>query len=263
MIKFSLALLTLALSVSACSSEQGPSRVVRASSVKAGGSDSTKGGGKGTKTEETTIGGEKPDDEEKPSDKPTDESTKTPSKPDTEEPSKPDPVQPKPDPVQPKPDPVQPKPDPVTPKPETPMQSSDCHKGDDFICAAEKACLEQTNKYRASSGKSALKHDPKVAWVSRDWSKQQANRNSISHDGFPAQRKQVYKGEFNTTVDFWAENVAMFGGANSDPVAVAKKFTDMWWNSAGHKANMLGNHKNLGCGIYKKGTSFYGTQLFN
>lgn len=232
-----LSLLSLTLVLGACKDEQGPTRVVKTSAVKSG-----------VKTEDIVKGGGgKP--EVPPREPVVGEEPREPA-----EPSEPDPVMGEPT------EPVE------VPKPSVPdpvEMPNDCHKGDAFTCEAEKACVEQTNSYRKSAGKGPLAHDAKIAFVSRDWSRQQAASNKISHDGFPAQRKQVYNSEFKQSANFWAENVAMSGGKGSDPVALAKVFTDMWWKSSGHKANMLGNHKNLGCGIAKGSKGYYATQLFN
>ncbi len=135
-----------------------------------------------------------------------------------------------------------------------------CYKADDFTCKVEAAIVAQTNALRSSP----LVQSFESSFVARDWSEKQAKANAISHDGFPAARQQLLKAEFpKASWGFFAENVAMFGGGdNSDPEAVAKKFVTMWYNSEGHRKNMLGNYGHIGAGVYQSGNNFYATQIF-
>ena len=147
--------------------------------------------------------------------------------------------------------------------------NSDCHKGDPFVCKVERLIGEKTNKYREGRGLQPLALDAKIAFVSRDWSAKMARSGSISHSGFPSARMTVYRQEFNTTRSLRGENVAMTGrvsGSSEDDAAaerVASEFATMWWNSSGHRANMLGRFKNLGVGVHKTSRgSWYATQIF-
>lgn len=141
---------------------------------------------------------------------------------------------------------------------------SDCYKGDAFICEVERLVAEKTNAYRAQSGKKPLAYSGHVGFVSRIWSQSQANAGNIGHSGFPSVRTSDYKKEFGSMegISLSAENVAMSGGSGGTAEAVATRFTNMWWNSPGHKANMLGGHSGIGVGFVKKGSSYYGTQIF-
>ena len=60
------------------------------------------------------------------------------------------------------------------------------------------------------------------------------------------------------------ENVAMYGPSSaSDAEAAGRELAEMWWNSSGHRANMLGNYKGLGVGVYRTASGeIYGTQIF-
>jgi uncharacterized protein YkwD len=114
-----------------------------------------------------------------------------------------------------------------------------------------------------------LTHDAKFSFVARDWSLKQAKSGRISHSGFPNSREAVYRAEFGVSTDFNGENVAytsMVGGSDQSDAAaeaVAKEFAVMWWNSSGHRANMLGNFKRIGVGMHKTSRgAWYATQVF-
>ena len=142
------------------------------------------------------------------------------------------------------------------------LTNSDCYKGDTFVCAAEKEITRLTNSKR--SGRTALINNIKTGFVSRDWSQKQSTQG-LSHSGFPTARETVYKNEFGQSISFLAENVAYFTGCgNMTAQQIAAKFVDMWWNSSGHRQNMLGNYKNLGSGVHRTSTgACYATQLFS
>jgi uncharacterized protein YkwD len=155
--------------------------------------------------------------------------------------------------------------EPVTPVvTEQPLE--DCYKADAFICEVEKAIFVQTNEYRMQEGKTPLKLAKRISFVAREWSQSQARRGFIGHFGFPWMRESAFKKEFNSMdgVELWGENVAYTGMASDDDAAsVAREFTEMWWNSSGHRQNMLGEHETIGVGVYKKGGStYYATQIF-
>ena len=139
--------------------------------------------------------------------------------------------------------------------------AGDCYKGDPFICEVEQKIVTLTNKVRGQA--SPLKHAKNLSFVARLWSGSQAKAGTISHNGFPDQRFQAYKTEFkNVDVDIRAENVAMsYSGANQAD-AVAAMFTDMWAQSPGHLANMVGNFGVLGVGVFEDNGAFYATQIF-
>lgn len=147
--------------------------------------------------------------------------------------------------------------------------NSECYKADEFICKVERLIGEKTNKYRQGRGLQPLVLDAKIAFVSRDWSKKQAASGSIGHSGFPSSRMAVYRQEFNVSRSLRGENVAMTGragGSSRDDAAaerVAEEFAVMWWNSSGHRANMLGRFKTLGVGVHQTSRgSWYATQIF-
>jgi uncharacterized protein YkwD len=148
---------------------------------------------------------------------------------------------------------------------------SNCYKGSAFICKIEVLITKKTNEYRTSNGRAAVTHDPKIAFASRDWSMKQGRRGSIGHDGFPRARMAVYQQEFGTSQTMRGENVAMFSGfssgAETDEEAerIASRFAVMWWNSTGHRINMLvKSHRTLGVGVARTPRgAYYATQIFN
>lgn len=144
--------------------------------------------------------------------------------------------------------------------------ASGCYKADASICAIEAEILRLTNEERAHPTKmfqsphTALKAAPKLGFVARDWSKKQAARGSIGHDGFPDRRMAVFSKEFpNAQADISGENVAMTG---FDDGAIAKQFFKMWLNSPGHYANMMGEYVAMGVGVTKSDDGWYATECF-
>ncbi len=145
-----------------------------------------------------------------------------------------------------------------------PAAANECYKGDAEICKIEAEILRLTNEERAKGGpfgrkKGPLKAAPKLSWLARDWSAVQARRGSIGHDGFPNQRSRKFSEEFSgARADISAENVAMTGYGQD----VAREFFDMWKNSPGHYANMMGDYAAMGIGVARVGNGWYATEIF-
>jgi uncharacterized protein YkwD len=155
---------------------------------------------------------------------------------------------------------------PVNPvNPVNTVTDGSCYKAEKFICDIERAIIDQTNAYRSKRGLQPLACALKLGFAARTWSNSQARKGWISHSGFPNARYQDIQQEFGSSdnIDISAENVAMTGSSGTDAQAVATDFTDMWWGSSGHRANMLGDYKSIGVGIASDGSgSYYGTQDF-
>jgi uncharacterized protein YkwD len=148
-------------------------------------------------------------------------------------------------------------PTPIAPEP----TSDDCIGADEFICAIEVAITFHTNKIRPANN--PLLHHARLSFVSRDWSDRQAASGSISHRGFPDDRRRVYTEAFpGDSVGIQGENVAFSSSNSTSADEVARMFVDMWAKSPGHRRNMLGNFEILGVGVTKKGNRFYATQIF-
>jgi uncharacterized protein YkwD len=140
-------------------------------------------------------------------------------------------------------------------------ETGTCYKADEFICQVELAITEQTNEVRGSLP--PLKYSKSLSFVSREWSEEQARRGNIGHQGFPNQRVQAFRQEFQgKRVSMGAENVAFTFARSSSPEDVARVLTQMWARSPGHRRNMLGNFQQLGIGVVRDGNRFYGTQIF-
>ena len=138
-----------------------------------------------------------------------------------------------------------------------------CYKAPDaFTCDAEQEIARLTNEKRQSQGLAALAFDPKMGYVARLWSVEQARTGTISHDWFQTGAwGQHYEAEFHAPSPAFAENVAMNGGA-ATAADVAAQFVEQWWNSAGHRANMVGPYGTLGVGVSRGADGFYATQDF-
>lgn len=152
-----------------------------------------------------------------------------------------------------------------------PAQNSECYKGDAFFCKVEQIISEKTNKYRAGRGLQPLKLDSKISFVARDWSQKQSSSGSISHRGFPSSRASVYRSEFGRSQNISGENVAYTSGVSGSSrrddaaaEAIAEEFAVMWWNSSGHRRNMLGSFSSIGVGLAQRSNgAWYATQIFN
>lgn len=144
-----------------------------------------------------------------------------------------------------------------------------CHKASEFVCKIEFYTTEKTNEYRKTVGLGPLKHDEKIAFVSRDWSDQQARMGNISHGGFPTSRQAVYQREFSEARAMYAENVLynyvnVTDTSDENARAIANTITTVWWNSSGHRANMMGRYSNLGNGVtLLQDGRIFATQIFN
>ena len=143
---------------------------------------------------------------------------------------------------------------------------SDCYQGDEFTCQVEAEIARLTNLRRFNSGLGELTFHGHLSFVARTWSDIQAQRNSIGHDGFPSHRAGVYRNEFGSMEDIAirGENVAMYSwGAGQTAEAVAAQLTTQWWQSSGHRANMLGSYDGIGVGVARRSNgSVFGTQIF-
>jgi uncharacterized protein YkwD len=138
--------------------------------------------------------------------------------------------------------------------------------GKSFEDQVNKFGLQYLNEFRSSNGRSPLSWDHQVFNVSRPHSVAMMNRGKISHDGFDNRADQLEKCFF---VYKSAENVAYFMvWEDTDPQKVARKLTDQWINSPGHRKNMLlPDINHVGISIVRKNTSdgqyyYYGTQFF-
>ncbi len=139
----------------------------------------------------------------------------------------------------------------------------DCYKASAFVCEVEAAIHQLTNEYRMTQGLEPVAFSVHLTYSARIWSQAQAQANAISHTGFPNARETTIATEFGagTPVKVLAENVAQ-NHMQKDANQTAAEITQQWWESPGHKANMLGDYPHLGVGIAFFGTKAYATQIF-
>lgn len=133
------------------------------------------------------------------------------------------------------------------------------------ICRLESLVVSATNHFRQSEGNlPALTYRGKVGFVARDWSRQQAEANALSHDGFPLERIKLYESRFPDGEEFKlrAENVLLGHYQTTNPAAIAQIMVNQWAASPEHRAQMLQNYAGLGVGVYFKDNTWYATQLF-
>ena len=117
-----------------------------------------------------------------------------------------------------------------------------------------KEALRLTNEYRKQHGLKPLEWNEQLSLVGFPHSKLQGDRRSIGHDGFKQREQQV---RFRHAL--FAENVAMC----SDTANVPKLIVDGWYNSPGHKKNMLSQSNVCGIAVYYNSSNeWYFTQLF-
>ncbi len=142
---------------------------------------------------------------------------------------------------------------------ETPDVAS-CHGGDEFACAVEAAILKGVNALRSAP----IAERNRLSYVAREWSKEQAAAQQISHDGFPGARRAALEAEFGADAPgcVTAENVAMTWVREKNAAALGAELVDMWNDSPGHRANMLGDYPLIGIGVALTGNYAYATQIF-
>ncbi len=134
-----------------------------------------------------------------------------------------------------------------------------CYKGDAWECQVENEVVRLVNDMRRQK----LDQNFETSFVARQWSDYQARVAEISHDGFPQARQRTLREEFPSyEIYFRAENVAMTYAPNAEPKKVAQILVKNWYDSIGHRENMLGKYSAIGVGISKRGDYVYGTQIF-
>ena len=128
-----------------------------------------------------------------------------------------------------------------------PDQKPRCIGADPFVCKVELAIVRLTNQKRTNY---KLIYSPRLSHASRVWSKAQASygrRGRMSHDGWPRARQSSFQKHFGVWPTLSAENVIYADFYKPTPEAIARKFVNVWWNSRGHKRNIIGNHRSIGC----------------
>lgn len=124
------------------------------------------------------------------------------------------------------------------------------------------------NQARQQQGVAALQYDNALAEIAEKHSIDMIQRNFFAHtnpsgdDPFERMKKAGYTGWRSA-----GENIGYFTTSNISAMSkqqVAKKFFDMWWNSDGHRRNMLSkNYNRHGTGIYVSGNKCMATDDFS
>ena len=125
---------------------------------------------------------------------------------------------------------------------------------DESITSFEQQVIDLTNEKRASRGVKPLNANWELSRVARYKSQDMANNKYFSHTS------PTYGSPFNMIKNFGikyrsaGENIAY---GQRTPAQVVNS----WWNSAGHRANMLNaNYTDIGVGYVANGN--YWTQMF-
>ena len=125
---------------------------------------------------------------------------------------------------------------------------------DESITSFEQQVIDLTNEKRASRGLKPLNANWELSRVARYKSQDMANNKYFSHTS------PTYGSPFNMIKNFGikyrsaGENIAY---GQRTPAQVVNS----WWNSAGHRANMLNaNYTDIGVGYVANGN--YWTQMF-
>jgi uncharacterized protein YkwD len=117
--------------------------------------------------------------------------------------------------------------------------------------------LALVNAERASLGKAPLVANSQLENAAYLHSEDMGDNDYFSHtslDGRTFSQRITAAGYVYTAA---AENIAMAGGAPS-----ASTVYDMWKNSSGHYANMIGNYAEEGLGVYSiNGKTYYTLDL--
>lgn len=136
---------------------------------------------------------------------------------------------------------------PVTIKPRV-QDSAPAAEDDSELARVRAQILSEVNAYRADEKLKPLKETSAMDAVAQDWSVQMASEQEMYHN--PDFSQQIPKGWTRA-----GENIA--AGFEYDEVTTA------WYNSPGHRANMLGDYTHIGIGYgYADDGRAYFTQDF-
>lgn len=121
-----------------------------------------------------------------------------------------------------------------------------------------KEILKYTNQYRKKAGAKVLKLDTTLTRAACYRSLEQAKTNTMSHIRPDGTTPFTILEEYNISYSTAGENIGMSSGL------VIKLMVENWYNSPGHRANMLNtDFGKIGIGIaYANNGSVYYTQLF-
>ncbi|WP_088893332.1 CAP domain-containing protein [Leptolyngbya ohadii] len=124
------------------------------------------------------------------------------------------------------------------------------------LAAIERSVFQRINQYRQQRGLAALTTNSSITRQARQHSRNMANLEVLSHDGFSGRVDMIRKA---VPLRGASENVA-FNQGFSDPAAQA---VNGWLNSPGHLQNIMGNYNLTGIGVARNNKgAVYLTQIF-
>lgn len=123
----------------------------------------------------------------------------------------------------------------------------------------EKQVWQKINTIRQQQGLSELRNNEKLAQVARRYSRQMTEQNFFSHTS-PKGDTMVQR-VHSAGIFYFMLGENLFKGTNiPDPANAAVKG---WMNSPGHRKNILNSaYRETGIGVWRKGNTYYFTQLF-
>lgn len=135
---------------------------------------------------------------------------------------------------------------------------------DDVVVEIEAAIADEINTFRAGEGLAELAYDDAIAAVARGHSQDMSERDYFAHvspDGDDHVDRLAAGGvECNGS----AENIAYEGGRDLNATTtIAESIADGWFNSDGHRANILGDYDRHGVGVaIREDGRVYATHVF-
>ena len=133
-----------------------------------------------------------------------------------------------------------------------------------FDSYAEESIVALVNQERAAYNLAPVSLDPRLREAARGHSKDMGELDFFDHTS-PVAGKAKFtdriKAQGHSKFGAGGENIAM-GSFNAS--ARAENFMEMWMNSPGHRANILGeDYRYIGVGVYvTEGGEVYSTQVF-
>ena len=128
---------------------------------------------------------------------------------------------------------------------------------DSNFTTQEKLIFHALNATRALNGKSALVYDTEFAKVALYHSKDMADNDYFDHTSPSGEEFSHRLEKFGFSKYYAGENIATGNVVN------AYKFNDLWYNSEGHRENMLRDEfTNIGIGISTAYSAIHGAQMY-
>jgi len=117
--------------------------------------------------------------------------------------------------------------------------------------------VKYTNEYRAKNGRKAVTMDNTLALVASYRSVEMAQKDVLSHTRPDGSKFYDLAKKYGVSYTFIGENIGAYQMS-------AKEVVDDWYNSAGHRANMLSaNYTKIGIGVGVTSDGYYyWTQIF-